>query len=117
MIFTRASHTLMFVGGVLLLVALVADERGALETVAAEAAGADGEIEAQQLSDRPARPTVTEADYAEEVDGWDDEPMIDDVEFFAPDAQETVVPDNTGDEIFDPSSEAHNPVPAAEEDW
>ena len=117
MIFTRASHTLMFVGGILLLVVLVADERGALETVAAEAAGGAGEAEEQQLGERPTRPTVTELEYAEDVEGWDDEPMIDDTEFFEPDTQETVVPDNTGDEIFDPSSEAHDPVPAADENW
>lgn len=114
MIFTRSSHSLLFVGGILLLVALVADERGALTTVAAEAQTnrppQEGEVR-MASTQRPATP-----EFAEEAFGWDDQPVIDDAEFFDS-APDEVAPDNTFDDVFDPAQHTMDPAPVDDDDW
>ncbi|MCL6252122.1 hypothetical protein M3P36_13840 [Altererythrobacter sp. KTW20L] len=113
MIFTRTSHTLLFAAGILLLVAMVADERGTLGTVAAEAQ-TDGTPQGEVQLANSQRPAT--ADYVEEAVGWDDEPVIDDAEFFDSGPPDVVEPDNTFDEVLDPSQHAMDPAPV-DDDW
>jgi hypothetical protein len=113
MIFTRTSHTLLFAGGILLLVALVADERSALVTVAAEAQ-TDGAPQDEVRMASTQRPAT--AEYVEEAVGWDDEPVIDDAEFFDSGPPDAVEPDNNFDDVLDPAQHAMDPAPV-DDDW
>lgn len=118
MIFARTSHTLLFVGGILLLVAFVADERGALGTVAAGAEGAQlSPAEGGQLAARQAEAAQASAQAdtpVEEVaDGWDDDFVVDDMMAMPemdPDP-DPVTPDNTGEDIYDPDAGVFSPEP------
>ena len=118
MIFARTSHTLLFVGGILLLVAFVADERGALGTVAAGAEGvqlspADQEQLAARQAEAAQAAALPDAPVEEVADGWDDDIVVDDMMAMPemdPDP-DPFTPDNTGEDIYDPDAGVFSPEP------
>lgn len=117
MIFLRASHTLMFVGGILLLAVLVSTEGGVIESYTKSALGEAGttdEVELATPFSAADLPAAAAPGVIEEVDGWEDigDEGAEAMQDLGPDP---ATPDNMGQDIFDPSADALLPVPETNE--